>query len=205
MITSLSVSDLQYLKDLWDRSEHKPYHTGGKVRVGDLITTVFHPELEQFVRDKFEITGPVGGQLARIDRALSVHADVLFDLKIQHFTQQVPSRTQYVVIDTDAKEPMYTILFEELVNRETWTGFKDGTGAIIDYDETKPTVREQFFDYQIDHFLPKVRDLHIGFKTTLPLEIGEVVKWRSDRLHAGCSFSECDATYKLHLTVLTHE
>lgn len=203
MITSLSDADCQYLKRIWARNEHKPYFTGKKVRVGDLITTVFNKELEHFVRSRFDIKGPVGGQLALLNAPLSIHADVLFDLPIRHFTQDEPSTTHYVVADTDAKGKMYTVLFEEIVDREKWTGFKDGTDAIIDYDLTRPTIRQQFFDHQIEHYQTKIRDLHLSFKRTLPLEIGEIVQWRSDRLHSGCSFAECGATYKLHLTVLT--
>ena len=207
MTISLSDSELQYLKDLWtDGSQWKrPYRTGKKL-VGEMITTVLCPPLEEYVRDKFnQKTGPVGGQLAYLNEALSIHADVLFDLPITHFTQEYPSKTRYVVVDTDATNRMYTMLFEEHVDVTKWTGLKDGTAAIIDYDTNKPTIREQFFDYQIDHFGSNIRDLHIGFDREVPLTIGEGIEWRSNRLHSGCSFTQCGATYKLHLTVLTPE
>ena len=212
MITSLSDNDIQWLKDLWDRNEKVPYTTGGKnIVVGELITTIFNPELKEFVKDRFEIAGPVGGQFAKLDRPLGIHVDVLYDLKIRHFTRDGPARTHYVVVDTDATAPMYTILLKETVDYTVWSGFKDivggtypdGNSAIIDYDESRPTVREQFFDHQIDHYPPRFRDLHLSFERTIPLTIGEVVSWNSAQFHSGCSFSESKSTYKLHLTVIS--
>jgi len=199
----LSEDDIKHLKFLWRKgiSHRKPYYIGTKVKVGELITTTFYPELEDWVRGKFGIKGAIGGQIARLTKPLSVHADVLFDVQ-NHFTRSMPSTTRYVVLDTDATAPMYTVLFKQYVNRDEWTGLKDGIHAIQGLTATPLMEGYPHEKRTFSHLLKKSRVIGLTIDRKIGLGIGDVVQWPSHYLHCGCSFAVCKATYKLHLTVL---
>jgi len=213
MQDELSRKDIDFLKDIVDthkadrksfnrisarkNEDRRDYHNdkdkGWMIRWQDCMP------LEIWYRKRFGVRGPFGGQLAMLKQPLGVHADVLWDVP-NHIPLKEDCTTRYSVIETDCKDMLHTYVFDQYVDRDKWTGLKDGTDAIIGLTD-EPIGNKQ--RWGLDHLYPNANALGLTLKTLIPLPLGRVVGWDSHHLHSGQSFMSCGGSWKLHLTLIT--
>ena len=153
--------------------------------------------LGDWYREKFDIQGPLGGQLALLHEPLGVHADVLFNIN-DHFTQKEHSTTRYAVLETDCTKPLHTYVFDQYVDRTKWTGLKDGTDAIEGLTDVPIEGMEG-----LDHLFPNAAALGLTIKDKIELPLGEIITWPSHHLHSGQSFASAGGSWKFHITIIT--
>ena len=205
MSNSLAPTSIQYLKDFWYNKRGGPGQPyANRERLGTSYPLRDNKELYQFVEDLFETKEP-SGQLCMLTGALGCHADVLWDIgneHWQHWTTRQPGRTRYVVLETDAKDPMHTTIFQQTVEPSTWKGVL--TSDVIMNKSDLKLKRTSYNPLWYSHH-KEIFNQRLSIDSILQIPIGTVIEWKTNQLHMGQSFESCGATYKLHMTVISKE
>ena len=184
----------EYYKKL-KNGEIKKFHEDSET--GHMLLAVKCAPLEEWYRWKFDINGPLGGQLAFLKHPLGVHADVLHNIP-NHFSQKQHATTRYAVLKTDCIDTLHTYIFDQYVDRTEWSGFETVNETVTGLTDTPIKGYEG-----LDHLIDERSSLGLTVKEKIPLPIGKVISWESHYLHSGQSFVSAGGSWKFHITVIT--
>ena len=215
----LSDEEISELQTIWDenlttdgqdfvkiRNREEYYKTlkGGKVKkfnkdseAGHMLLAVNCVPLEEWYRNKFDIVGPLGGQLAFLKEPLGVHVDVLQNIP-DHFSRKLHTTTRYAVLKTDCTDTLHTYIFDQYADRTKWKTLATANETVSGLTDTPIEGHEG-----LDHLIPIAAALGLTVKEKIPLPIGKVVSWESHYLHSGQSFVSAGGSWKFQITMLT--
>lgn len=215
MLDELSEADIKFLRDCYEENSKKQFHRISARRNEDRRN--YHNDkekglvvrwqdcvpLERWYRKTFDLgRASFGGQLGIIKQPLGVHADILWDVP-NHVTRSEHCTTSYSVLETDCIDTLHTYIFDQYVDRDKWTGLKDGIESIHGLVETKVLHGYPHEAGRLAHLYPNAKALGLTIKEKLPLPIGKIVSWPSHHLHSGQDFKSAGGSWKLHLTLIT--
>ena len=195
---------IEWLKDFWYKHVSDVEEYVNRTRLGGSFGLRNDKELHQYVEDIFSTKDP-GGQLCMLVGPLGCHADVLWDVgneQWQHWTTEQPGRTRYVVLDTDAIDPMHTTMFQQTVDPASWKGVL--TSDVILNKSNLKLKRTSYNPLWYSHH-KEIFEERLSIARVERVPVGRVIEWKTNQLHIGQSFESCGATYKLHMTILTEE
>ena len=215
----LSDEEITELQTIWDENlttdgqdfitihNRKEYYRKLKIgeikkfnedsETGHMLLAVNCVPLGEWYRNKFDIDGPLGGQLAFLKEPLGVHVDVLHNVP-DHFSQKLHTTTRYAVLKTDCTDTLHTYIFDQYADRTKWSGFKTVNETVTGLTDTPIEGHEG-----LDHLIDKASSLGLTVKEKIPLPIGKVVSWESHYLHSGQSFVSAGGSWKFQITILT--
>lgn len=156
------------------------------------------PKFYSWLRMRFGLTaGQHGGQMVYLKDPLGPHADVIHFIN-SHITASEPCVTQYVILDSDAKAGMKTVLFDQYIDPLNYHGvrhaYDDGTIKYLGETPIGNTTPG------CEHINDRVGAVPLTVQKFLDTPKGEIVWWDSHQIHAGANFEMCQCTWKWHLS-----
>lgn len=178
----------------YEREHNSIYSDNKGFRLAGTETVQFN----KWLRARFGLTaGQHGGQMAWLEDPLGPHADVI-NFKDNHITAREPCVTQYVVLESDAKAGMKTVLFDQYIDPLNYHGIRnaydEGTVQYLGETPIGNTV------HGLEHVSERVGVVPLTVQKFIETPKWEIVWWDSHQIHSGASFEMCQCTYKWHLS-----